>query len=590
MNTNKTQPDETPSIPNQKNFSHLTSVNLNKKAQCLKDELNQMNSKLQDFSQDLSDFYTNSSSKLKGDMELQWSAVDMTTKMYKKSDNPDALPDRIYTRRNSLLTELFQITHIRTIRNIFISIMIMFALQVMVNDVIQHGAIDLNYNLIRWAFGKFSLTVFSWLYMKFFTTCIVYLCFHYWSKSRIEYIKSIKTDDELKKTITGYDLTWLVFFICYLIGFIAIPAYVVITNNLPPASAMIVLMEQLRLLMKTYAFVRSNIPRALENGSYFAQNDDTLDTSLSSKPYNKQEGNTDSENDLSLDDNDGKILCPDFSKYLYFLFAPTLVYRDHYPRTSRINWNIVVSNFVQVIGSLFYVNYIFIRFCIPVFQNFNKDHVTLQLFLQSILNCHLSGTLLLLIGFFSFLHCWLNAFAEMLCFADRMFYKDWWNSTSFQSYYKTWNCVVHDFLYTYIYKDTHYLVGKKYRFVSQFAIFLISAIFHEYVLTLALGFFYPVLFIMFGALGFLLMFLRPKNNSNFWNFILWIFLQVGLGGLMCLYSIEWFARQNCDQVFESKVYDYLIPRSFTCGMNSNFDMKTTLSNMSQQNNHSKTEL
>jgi hypothetical protein len=27
------------------------------------------------------------------------------------------------------------------------------------------------------------------------------------------------------------------------------------------------------------------------------------------------------------------------------------------------------------------------------------------------------------IGFYGFLHCWLNAFAEMLGFADRMFYK-----------------------------------------------------------------------------------------------------------------------------------------------------------------------
>jgi hypothetical protein len=31
------------------------------------------------------------------------------------------------------------------------------------------------------------------------------------------------------------------------------------------------------------------------------------------------------------DENELK-LCPDFSNYLYFLFAPTLVYRDNYPR------------------------------------------------------------------------------------------------------------------------------------------------------------------------------------------------------------------------------------------------------------------
>ena len=32
------------------------------------------------------------------------------------------------------------------------------------------------------------------------------------------------------------------------------------------------------------------------------------------------------------DDADQHLPCPDFSKYLYFLFAPTLVYRDVYPR------------------------------------------------------------------------------------------------------------------------------------------------------------------------------------------------------------------------------------------------------------------
>lgn len=35
----------------------------------------------------------------------------------------------------------------------------------------------------------------------------------------------------------------------------------------------------------------------------------------------------------------------------------------------------------------------------------------------------LAGVLVLFLAFFAFLHCWLNAFAEMLRFADRMFYK-----------------------------------------------------------------------------------------------------------------------------------------------------------------------
>lgn len=36
-----------------------------------------------------------------------------------------------------------------------------------------------------------------------------------------------------------------------------------------------------------------------------------------------------------------------------------------------------------------------------------------------------AGVLVLLLAFFAFLHCWLNAFAEMLRFGDRMFYKVW---------------------------------------------------------------------------------------------------------------------------------------------------------------------
>ena len=41
----------------------------------------------------------------------------------------------------------------------------------------------------------------------------------------------------------------------------------------------------------------------------------------------------------------------------------------------------------------------------------------------SVFNAMLPGTLVLVLGFFGVLHSWLNAFAEMLRFADRMFYK-----------------------------------------------------------------------------------------------------------------------------------------------------------------------
>ncbi|OWK08419.1 SOAT1, partial [Cervus elaphus hippelaphus] len=73
----------------------------------------------------------------------------------------------------------------------------------------------------------------------------------------------------------------------------------------------------------------------------------------------------------------GTVPVPTVNQYLYFLFAPTLIYRDNYPRTPTVRWGYVTMQFAQ----------------------------------------------------------------------------DWWNSTSYSNYYRTWNVVVHDWLYYYAYKD-----------------------------------------------------------------------------------------------------------------------------------------
>lgn len=116
-------------------------------------------------------------------------------------------------------------------------------------------------------------------------------------------------------------------------------------------------------------------------------------------------------------------LCPDFSQYLYFLFAPTLIYRDSYPRNSTIQWDFVLKMFGQLFACMLYVYYIVIRFCIPTYENLNQNEITLPIFISVLFNSIMPGSLFLLLGFYGFLHCWLNAFAEMLRFADRMFYK-----------------------------------------------------------------------------------------------------------------------------------------------------------------------
>ena len=77
--------------------------------------------------------------------------------------------------------------------------------------------------------------------------------------------------------------------------------------------------------------------------------------------------------------------------------------------------------------------------------------------------------------------------------------QDWWTASSQASYFRVWNIVVHDWLYTYIYRDFSEILIPGKRFCQASVVFIISAIFHEYVLAFKFRFFYPVLLVAFGG-------------------------------------------------------------------------------------------
>ena len=306
--------------------------------------------------------------------------------------------------------------------------------------------------------------------------------------------------------------------------------------DLPPGSSIAFLMEQVRFIMKSYAFVRSNVPRVLAGGTVKSDEED--------KPKNNY-------------------YIPPFSKYLYFLFAPTLVYRDEYPRTKKIRWRVVLKNALEVVGVVFYVSFIFECYLIPLFKEFGDAKITSGKFVCAIFGCMMPGSLAFLCGFYCLLHSWMNGMAELLTFGDRMFYKDWWNATDFPTYIRSWNFVVHDWLYTYIYKDVYEHVFSRCRPLATILVFTISAIFHEYILAFAFRFFYPVMFVQFEFAGLLLMFLTKKQHKDFGNILMWLALCLGNGLHLSLYNMEYYARVNCP-ISNHTVIDYFIPVSWTC--------------------------
>ncbi|XP_028817244.1 sterol O-acyltransferase 1 isoform X2 [Denticeps clupeoides] len=454
---------------------------------------------------------------------------------------------KVFAIRRSILDELFEVNHIRTIYHMFIALLVLFIFSTLVVDFIDEGRLVLDFDLLVYAFGQFPLVVSTWMCMFLSMLVVPFALFHVWAGHY---------------TSSGHPIVWSVlvgsvFLLYQVYGLGILPTSVVLKNGLPPASCFIIIMEQVRLMMKAHSFVRENVPKVV----------------------------------ASRNDKNYSLILPHFSQYLYFLFAPTLIYRDNYPRNPHIRWGYVGTKFSQVLGCLFYAYYVFVRLCIPQFRSISMQLFDLRAMVlcvfNSILpgknktklihdscgvltavqkNCILytTGALVLFLAFFAFLHCWLNAFAEMLRFGDRMFYKDWWNSTSFANYYRTWNVVVHDWLYYYVYKDYLLMTGKRFRTGAMLFVFTVSAVVHEYILAICFGFFYPVLFCLFMCFGMMFNFiLHDQRKGPIWNIIMWTALFLGQGVLICLYSQEWYAQRYCP-LDEPSFLDLLKPRSWTC--------------------------
>jgi sterol O-acyltransferase len=111
---------------------------------------------------------------------------------------------------------------------------------------------------------------------------------------------------------------------------------------------------------------------------------------------------------------------------------------------------------LEVIGVIFYIAFIFERFLMPLYRDFGlPNHQKTPLsesLVVGMFGSIMPGILVLLCGFYCLLHSWMNAFAEFMRFADRMFYKVYkhrqWDNASFISV--TSLCLYICWLYQYL--------------------------------------------------------------------------------------------------------------------------------------------
>uniref|UniRef100_A0A3Q0RIG2 Sterol O-acyltransferase 1 n=1 Tax=Amphilophus citrinellus TaxID=61819 RepID=A0A3Q0RIG2_AMPCI len=177
--------------------------------------------------------------------------------------------------------ELFEVNHIRTIYHMFIALLILFILSTLVVDFIDEGRLVLDFDLLVYAFGQFPLVVSTWICMFLSVVFVPYTLFYLWSQSHCGSHSHPRM----------YSLLFGSLFLLYqALGLGFLPTYTVVTNSLPPASCFIIILEQVDEWWSLFCFDQSGLIHS-----------------------------------------PGPVV-PQVSQYLYFLFAPTLIYRDKYPR------------------------------------------------------------------------------------------------------------------------------------------------------------------------------------------------------------------------------------------------------------------
>lgn len=228
----------------------------------------------------------------------------------------------------------------------------------------------------------------------------------------------------------------------------------------------------------------------------------------------------------------------DFKAYTIFLLTPSLVYEPGVPRTKRIRWGYVVEKVFSTVLAIATLYIIVVTHIQPRLEEAGTENPILSVMnlLFPFLTCYL-------ITWFIIFECICNGFAEVTFFADREFYSDWWNSSTFDEFARKWNKPVHEFLRRHVYLDVQqcYHVSKRNATLLTFSL---SSILHEcvfviifhtvkmYFFTLQMG---QIVIIFYG---------RGLHGTRLGNIIFWLGLIVSLPLETIIYCREYHGGES----------------------------------------------
>eukprot|EP00871_Galdieria_phlegrea_P000396 jgi/Galph1/1357/GphlegSOOS_G5931.1 len=209
--------------------------------------------------------------------------------------------------------------------------------------------------------------------------------------------------------------------------------------------------------------------------------------------------------------------------FTYFLFAaPTLVYETSYPRTNEIRVKYILWNLLQLVVCFFLQFFLLCQLMLPVLK---RDSGSL---LFDVMKLAIPSIFFWLLGFYALFHCWLNAWAELWKFGDRGFYRDWWNSTTLDSFWSKWNVPVHEWCLRHVFVESMHKYHVN-RMSATIATFLMSAVLHEFIFIVSFKTLRPFMFfgILFQVPLIRLSQIASLGGHRRGNLLMWLNLFMG---------------------------------------------------------------
>ncbi|XP_062414671.1 diacylglycerol O-acyltransferase 1a isoform X2 [Pungitius pungitius] len=235
-----------------------------------------------------------------------------------------------------------------------------------------------------------------------------------------------------------------------------------------------------------------------------------------------------------------KRLTRSYSYTYYFVFAPTLCYQLNFPRSPRIRIRFLLRRLFEMLFIMQLLVGLIQQWMVPTIQNSMKpfQEMDFSRMVERLLKLAVPNHLIWLIFFYWFFHSSMNFVAELLQFGDREFYKDWWNSESVTYFWSNWNIPVHKWCLRHFYKPM--LRKGVNKLLAQTAVFLMSAFFHEYLVSIPLKMFRLWAFMGMMTQVPLAWFVGRFLNGNYGNAAVWISLIIGQPVAVLMYVHDYY--------------------------------------------------